>query len=105
MMNGSKSGLKACNVIRLSHTNTKDLIIKAGYCTNHCNVTALSAQNIFSQAMLMLMVLLQQIEPNQEPNQVFKYTKTACFYKQKSLRNKAVLWHIAERNERNVAHT
>lgn len=37
MMNGSKSGLKACNVIRLSHTNTKDLIIKAGYCTNHCN--------------------------------------------------------------------
>lgn len=62
-------------MIRLSHTNTKDLIIKAGYCTKYSNVTALSAQNIFLQAMLMLMVLLQQIEPNQEHNQGFKYTK------------------------------
>lgn len=65
-------------------------------------LTALSAQNIFSQAMLMLIVLLQQMPKN--PSRFSNTNKMACFYKQKSLRNKAVLWQKAKRNERNVAH-
>jgi len=92
-------------VIRLSHTNTKDLIIKAGYCTNHwdwkwdCTV---SAKHFLTGNANANSVVATDA---QEPKQVFKHTTMACFYKQKSLRNKAVLWQNPKRNERNVAHT
>ncbi len=89
-------------MIRLSHTNTKDLIIKAGDCTKYCSVTALSAQNIFLQANANGAVATDRARSGTQSG--FQVHKTACFYRQTSLRNKAVLWHIGEEWEKCSTH-